>query len=176
MEKDVMQLMDMLYELVNNAKSVPLSAEKCIVDRDEALDLLDEMREQLPLEMKKAKELMSARDEYIQSAKRDVEKMLRQAELDAKTIVSESEIMQQARRKSGEIIHRAEERSKEMYRVTNEYTEDALRRTEEAIQMALNEVHESRAKFRSASDAQMQQQMNKLKEIERPERSAKQER
>lgn len=103
MEKDVIQLMDMLYDLVNNAKNLPLSGEKCILDRDEALDLLDEMREQLPLEVKKAKELMNAREEYIQSAKRDVEKMLRQAELDAKVIVSESETIQLARQKSNEI-------------------------------------------------------------------------
>ena len=91
------------------------------------------------------------------SAKKEVEKMLRQAELDAKTIVSESETLQRARQKAAEIIRRAEERSNELYKVANTYTEDALRRTEEAIQMALDEVHESRTRFRAASNEQMQQ-------------------
>ena len=111
----------------------------------------------MPMEIKKAQELIRAREEYIASAKKEVEKMLRQAELDAKTIVSESETLQRARMKSAEIIHRAEERTGELYRVANSYTEDALRRTEEAIQMALDEVRQSRVRFRAASNEQMQQ-------------------
>jgi len=173
MERDVMQLLDMLFDLINNAKGVPLNSEKCILDLDAALDLLDEVREQLPLELKKAKELLSAKEEFINGAKRDVERMLRQAELDAKTIVSESETMIQARNKAAEIVRRAEDRSKEMYRVTNEYTEDALRRTEEAIQMALAEMQQARSSYRKASDAQMQQQINKIKQIEQDEKEKK---
>ena len=111
----------------------------------------------MPIEIKKAQELIRAREEYIASAKKEVEKMLRQADLDAKTIVSESETLQRARMKSAEIIHRAEERTGELYRVANSYTEDALRRTEEAIQMALDEVRQSRVRFRAASNEQMQQ-------------------
>ena len=54
------------------------------VDRDELLDLLDELRAQLPVEIKRAQELLSARDKFVEDAKRDVERMMRQAELDAK--------------------------------------------------------------------------------------------
>ena len=129
---------------------------------DEALDLLDDIRAKLPLEIKKAQELVRAREEYVSSAKKEVEKMLRQAELDAKVIVSESETLQQARQRSSEIIRRAESRSKELYHVANTYTEDALRRTEEAIQMALDEVKESRVRFRAASQEQMQAQKEQI--------------
>lgn len=142
-EKDVQRLLDMLYSMIDEAKSAAFSSDKCVISRDEALDLLDDIRAKLPLEIKKAQELVRAREEYVSSAKKEVEKMLRQAELDAKVIVSESETLQQARRKSSEIIRRAEERSKELYHVANTYTEDALRRTEEAIQAALDEVKES---------------------------------
>ena len=156
-EKDVQRLLDMLYGMIDEAKNAAFSSDKCVISRDEALDLLEEIRSKLPLEMKKAQELIRARDEYVASAKKEVEKMLRQAELDAKTIVSESETLQRARQKAAEIIRRAEERSNELYKVANTYTEDALRRTEEAIQMALDEVHESRTRFRTASNEQMQQ-------------------
>ena len=161
-EKDVQRLLDMLYGMIDEAKSAAFSSDKCIINRDEALDLLDEIRAKLPLELKKARELIAARSEYVAGAKKEVEKMLRQAELDAKVIVSESETLQQARRKSSEIIRRAEERSKELYHVANTYTEDALRRTEEAIQMALSEVQESRVRFRAASQEQMQAQRAEL--------------
>ena len=156
-EKDVQRLLDMLYGMIDEAKNAAFSSDKCVISRDEALDLLEEIRSKLPLEMKKAQELIRARDEYVASAKKEVEKMLRQAELDAKTIVSESETLQRARQKAAEIIRRAEERSNELYKVANTYTEDALRRTEEAIQMALDEVHESRTRFRAASNEQMKQ-------------------
>ena len=157
-EKDLQRLLDMLYGMIDEAKSAPFSAERCTINRDEALDILTEIRSRMPLEIKKAQELIRAREEYIASAKKEVEKMLRQAELDAKTIVSESETLQRrARMKSAEIIHRAEERTSELYRVANAYTEDALRRTEEAIQMALDEVRQSRVRFRAASNEQMQQ-------------------
>ena len=161
-EKDVQRLIDMLYNMIDEAKSVAFSAEKCAINRDEALDILDEMRAKLPLELKKAKELIAARNDYVAGAKKEVEKMMRQAELDAKTIVSESEVIQQARQKSTDIIRRAEERSRELYRVANTYTEDALRRTEEAIQMALSEVQESRVRFRAASQEQKQAQRAEL--------------
>ena len=155
-EKDVQRLLDMLYSMIDDAKSVAFSAEKCTINRDEALDILDEIRGKLPLELKKAKELIAARNEYVAGAKKEVDKMMRQAELDAKTIVSESEIIQQARQKGNDIIRRAEERSRELYRVANTYAEDALRRTEEAIQAAVDEVKESRIRFRAASAEKMQ--------------------
>ena len=164
MANDVNRLIDMIYERIEDAKSPALKPNMSMVDRDELLDLLDELRAQLPVEIKRAQELLSARDKFVEDAKRDVERMMRQAELDAKVIVSESETLQQARRKSSEIIRRAEERSKELYHVANTYTEDALRRTEEAIQAALDEVKESRVRFRATSNEQMQANQEKLRE------------
>ena len=163
-EKDVQRLLDMLYGMVDEAKSAAFSSDKCVINREEALDLLDEIRGKLPLEVKKAQELIRARDEYVAAAKKEAEKMLRQAEMDAKTIVSESETLQQARQKSSEILHRAEERSRELYHAANAYTEDALRRTEEAIQMALDEVKESRTRFRTASAEKLQEQRQQLQQ------------
>ena len=161
-EKDVQRLLDMLYGMIDEAKSVAFSSDKCIIVRDEALDLLDEIRAKLPLELKKAQELIAARSEYVAGAKKEAQEVLRQAELDARTIVSESETLQLARQKSSEIIRRAEDRSKELYHVANTYTEDALRRTEEAIQAALTEVKQSRSAFRAASAAKLQEQREKL--------------
>ena len=163
-EKDVQRLLDMLYNMIDEAKSAAFSAEKCTINRDEALDILDEIRGKLPLELRKAKELIAARNEYVAGAKKEVDKIMRQAELDAKTIVSESEIIQQARQKGNDIIRRAEERSRELYRVANTYTEDALRRTEEAIQTALAEVQSSRAQFRTVSQEQMQAAQEHLRQ------------
>ena len=184
-DKNVQKLLDMLYGMIDEARGATFSSEKCIINREEALDLLDEVRTKLPAELSKAQDLMKSKEQYVDKAnrevkrmldqaqdeakrlrdgaKKEVEKMLRQAELDAKVIVSESETIQLARQKSSEIVRRAEERTRELYHVANTYTEDALRRTEEAIQAALDEVRESRVRFRSASAEQMQVCQEKLK-------------
>ena len=153
---DVQHLLDMLYEMIDGAKNAPLTSDKCILNRDEALDLLDEIRAQLPVELSRAQELIRAKEDYVKAAKRDVERMMQQAEQDAKNKVSETEVLGIAREKSHEIIKKAEDRSREMY------TEDALRRTEEAIQMALEEVKQSRVRFRAASAEQMQKRREEL--------------
>ena len=134
MANDVNRLIDMLYERIEDAKSPALKPNMSMVDRDELLDLLDELRAQLPVEIKRAQELLSARDKFVEDAKRDVDQM----------------------------VARAEERCRQLYQVTNEYAEDALARTEEAVQMALDEVKQQRVRFRSASAAKMQEQRDKL--------------
>ena len=151
---DVLHLIDLLYEMVDEAKNAPLSSDRCMISRNEVLDMLGELRAQLPVELKKAQDLIRARDEYVAAAKREAERIRQDAELEAKTIVSESRITQEARERGHEIVRRAEERARTMMQVTNEYAEDALRRTEEAIQMALNEMQESRSRFRVASSEQ----------------------
>lgn len=162
MANDVNRLIDMLYERIEDAKSPALKPNMSMVDRDELLDLLDELRAQLPVEIKRAQELLSARDKFVEDAKRDVDRMMRQAELDAKTKVSDSEVLYAAKEKARQMVARAEEHCRQLYQVTNEYAEDALARTEEAVQMALDEVKQQRVRFRSASAAKMQEQRDKL--------------
>ena len=150
-ENDVNRLIDMLYERVEDAKSPALKPNLSMVDRDEVLDLLDELRNQLPVELKRAQELLAAREKFVDEAKRDVERMMRQADLEAKSKVSDSEVLYAAKEKARKIIADA-----------NEYAEDALARTEEAVQAALTEVKQSRSAFRAASAAKLQEQREKL--------------
>lgn len=164
MANDVFYLIDLLYEMIDGAKGVVLSPDKCIVVRDDALELLEQLRGELPAELKKAQDLIRRRDEYVEEAKKEAERIRRQAELDAKTIVGESEIARVARDKAREMVTQANDRSKAIINVANEYTDDALRRTEEAIQMALEEVRESRARFRAVSNEKLQAQRARLEE------------
>ena len=162
MANDVTRLIDMLYERIEDAKSPALKPNMSMVERDEMLDILDELRSALPVELKRAQELLAAREKFVDDAKREVDRMMRQAELDAKTKVSDSEVLYAAKEKARQIVAKAEERSRQLYQVANEYAEDALARTEEAVQAALDEVRQSRVQFRSASAAKMQAQRDKL--------------
>ena len=171
-ENDVNRLIDMLYERVEDAKSPALKPNLSMVDRDEVLDLLDELRNQLPVELKRAQELLAAREKFVDEAKRDVERMMRQADLEAKSKVSDSEVLYAAKEKARKIIADAEDRSRQLCQVANEYAEDALARTEEAVQAALSEVKQSRTAFRAASAAKLQEQRDKLEGEKKPAEQA----
>ncbi len=151
MENDVLELVEMLYTMVTEAWGVPLGNEKCIVERDKVLNLLDEIKAQLPAEVAEARRLVNARNEFIGNAKREAEAIRKAAEDRARELVEEQEIVIAAKTRSNEVLTQAENRTRELYRVANEYVDDALRRTEEAINSALSEVRQSRSNFRAAS-------------------------
>lgn len=151
MASGVEELMDLLYQMIDEAKGVPLSSDKCIIERDKALDLLDEIRGQFPMELSEAKKLIATRSDYLASAKREGDLIRKQAEEHARQILAEDELLAQAKQRGNEIVRQAEERSRELRRAANEYCEDALRRTEEAVAEAYDEIKKSRSRFRSAA-------------------------
>lgn len=165
MASDIHYLIQQLYQMIDDAKNVIMAPDKCIIVREEALEILDEIKGQLPSELKKAQELIRTRDEFIDKVKKEAESIRRQAELDAKTIVRDSEILRVARDRANEMIHRAEERAKSITNVTNEYADDALRRAIDALQAAQDELSESRSRFRAVSADQVQKQRAKIEEV-----------
>ena len=151
MASGVDELLDMLFQMIDEAKGVLMSPDKCTIERDKALDLLDEIRAQFPMELAEAKKLLAARSEYISSAKREADLIRQQAEEQAKQMVAEDKLLAQARERGNQMLRQAEEQSRELRRAANEYCEDALRRTEEAVAEAYDEIKKSRARFRAAT-------------------------
>ena len=151
MATEVDELLDMLFEMIDEAKNVPLASDKCMVERDKALDLIDEIRGQFPMELAEAKKLRSARDEYIASAKREGELILKQAEEKAKQMLAEDELMAKAKRQGEELVAQAKRYSRELRQAANTYCEDAMRRTEEAVGEAFDEINKARSRFRAAA-------------------------
>ncbi|MBR5491418.1 MAG: hypothetical protein IKV79_09130 [Oscillospiraceae bacterium] len=150
---NILDLLEMLYTMVSEAWGVPLGNDKCIIERDKFLNIVDEIKAQLPVEVAEAKRLVTARDEFIGSAKREAESIRRSAEERARELIDEQEIVKAAALRSNELLANAENRTRELYKVANNYVDDALRRTEDAISAALNEVRNSRNEFRSAAAA-----------------------
>ena len=141
-------------EMVQDAWSLPLGNEKCVVERDKVLDLLDEISNQLPGELKQAKTIVESRNEVITNAKREAENILKQAEQRAKQMISREEITRQAAQQADEMVKAAQQKIKELKQVTNDYVDDAMKRTEDAIAQSLSEIRESRTKFRALVNPQ----------------------
>ncbi|MCL2367182.1 MAG: hypothetical protein FWC75_09120 [Oscillospiraceae bacterium] len=151
MSSRIPELLEMLHAMITEAWGLPLGAEKCVIERDKALDLLDEIRAQFPTEIAEAKRLLDARADFIANAKREADAVKRTAEERARQLIDEQEVIKVSRTKSNEMLAYAESTTTELRRVANEYVDDAMKRTEEALSAALDEIKQSRVKFRQAA-------------------------
>lgn len=153
-EQNIEDIISALYDLVQDARALPLGADKCILERDKVLDMLDEIIAQLPAELKQARTIVESRNELIGQARREAESLIRQAQEKAEQMVAEEAIYQEAKRQCQEMVLQTQVRMSELRKASNDYMDDALRRTEEAIAMSLEDVRDTRAKFKMLVDAQ----------------------
>ena len=65
MASGIEEILTTLYEMVQDAWSLPLGADKCVLERDKVLDLLDEISNQLPGELKQAKTIVESRNDAL---------------------------------------------------------------------------------------------------------------
>lgn len=147
-------IITVLYDTIQDARSVPLSSDKCMVERDKVLDMLDEIIALLPTELKESRSIVESRNELIGQARREAETVIRQAQEQAARLVTQEAIYQEAKRQCEEMIIQNQTRIAELRKISNEYMDDALRRTEEAIGQSLEEIRDTRMKFRALSEAQ----------------------
>jgi len=153
----VLELVEMLYHMVTEAIGVPLGKERCVIERDRFLDILDELKAQLPAEIEESRKLMAARQEFIAGAKREAESIRRVAEEHARQKVEDQEVIREAKLKANEMLSKAESKAAELKKMANVYADDTLKRTEDAIGAALEEVRGSRSRFRSVAGAQLRE-------------------
>ncbi len=148
------ELIGMLHDAISDAFTLPFGGGKCLVDKDEALGLLDEIRENLPQDLEQARVIVEERNDILAQSKREAENIKRAAEERARQLVSEDEILLTAKQKANEMITLAETKSKELSRTANEYVDDSLRRLEQVMEQALNETHRAREDFKKVSGKQ----------------------
>lgn len=139
-KKDIIELLDVLYGMVTEAWSVPLGNDKCIIERDKAVEIINDIKASLPTSLAEAQRLVAARDEFVGNAKREAEALRKSAEEKARVMIEEQEIVRVARAKSAEMIEAAEAKSKELRQMASQYVEEIIRQTEESMSSALANV------------------------------------
>lgn len=159
-EQNIEEIISALYDIVQDARAMPLAADKCILERDKVLDMLDEVIAQLPVELKQARTIVESRNELIGQARREAESIIRKAQEEAAAKVSEEAIYLEAKRQCQEMVLQTQSRMAEVRKASNDYMDDALRRTEEAIALSLEDVKDTRAKFMALVEAQEKRAAN----------------
>ena len=153
-EQNIEDIISALYDMIQDARSVPLASDKCIVERDKILDMLDEIIAQMPVELKQARTIVESRNELVSQARREAETLVRQAQEQSQKMITEDAVYQETKRQCQEMLDNTQVRMADLRKASNEYMADALRRTEEAIALSLEVVRDTRSKFKALIEAQ----------------------
>ena len=158
-DRNTEDIIGALYDMVQDARSMPLAADKCILERDRVLDMLDEIIAMLPGEIKQSRTIVESRNELISQARREAEVIVREAEERAKQMITKEAIYAEAKKRSEELVGQTQDRINQLRQAANAYMDESLRHTEEVVAKALEEVRDTRMKFRAVTDAQEQRRM-----------------
>lgn len=142
------EILDQLDELIDRAWSLPLTGGRCVVDADKVRELLDDVRLNMPTEIRQAQSIVADRTEIVNNAKKEAETIIARAEKRAAALVEEEEIVRQSRNKAAEIAQQAQQQSREMRQSAKEFVDNILKNTEETLAASMNEVKSTRAAFR----------------------------
>ena len=150
---DIMELLDLLYGMVNEAWGVPLGNDKCIIEREKAIEIINDIKAGLPASIAESRRLVSARDEFVGNARREADAVKKNAEEEAARLLDEQEIVKAAREKSEAMIRAAEKKSSELRRVASEYVDSLMRETEQSLNNALTGIRNTQSAFKFNSSA-----------------------
>ena len=143
MDNTVEEIVSMMETIVDEAKFFPMSHGKVMIEKDQFLDMLADLREALPRELEDAD-----RSNILENATKDAEMTTRAAEDRAKRLIDHDEIVKQAQMKANEIISTAQLQSRELKKAAIEYADSVLAQVDEQLNKSVVEVRQRRQSFR----------------------------
>ena len=146
-DSKIEQLIDDIFEFVENSKSPITNQNKVVLHKDELYDMLDELKLRTPEEIKKYQKIIANRDSIIADAQNNANSIIEQAKNHAAAIVDESVMVHQANDRAEEIlaaanseanliVSRAEEEAMQIRLGAMSYTNDLLSNAENILQNA----------------------------------------
>ena len=169
---DILQLIDRLEELFNDAKALPFT-HNVVVDEDKMLELIDQMRIAIPEEVKKAQQVMAQRDRVMAQAQEEANRTLQIAREKADQMLQKDMIMQEAQRRADQIISQGRAEADSTRADADNYVVDTLMQLQEQIAKISNQVSNG---IRMVQEEQMRKETGNVSEkiagskdkIERP--------
>src|SRR4051812_13462873 len=125
---------------------MPMSA-SCVVHRGELLNLVDELRELLPSELREAEYIIADRDEVLGEGHRAAARILEDARAERARLVSDTEVYREARLEADRVLDEAHKRSEAMRIEVEDYVDAKLANFEVVLQKTLAAVHRGREKL-----------------------------
>jgi vacuolar-type H+-ATPase subunit H len=136
---DVLILLDRLEELVGVSRRMPFG-NRVIIEEDEFLGLVDQIRAAVPREIRQAQRVVEERSDIITGAQQEAAKILDHARTQAEYIISEQGVMNEARQRGEEYLRQVEMEQRRSIGQIDDYALQQIGRVEVAIQDGLNLV------------------------------------
>jgi len=122
---DVYHLIDRLERLLNESWRMPLSA-YLVINEDDFLEVIDQMRTAIPQEIKEGEKVQRERDRIIAQAEEEAERIVQLAQQDAVKMVEEHELIRAADQRANTIIERAQREAQVLKEDADEYAQEVL--------------------------------------------------
>jgi len=140
---DIMELIDRIDELVEGSKNMPLSSNK-IVDPEAIYGIVDEIRDRYPEELKQARWILKQRQEMVEEAEREANRVLEEAQERARMLVADTEIVRQAEGRAAEILEDARANEREVRLGAEDYADEMMANLEVNLGKLLTAVQRGR--------------------------------
>lgn len=132
-----------LRDMVDAARTMPMSA-SVLVNRDEALALLDQALRTFPAELRHAVWLLKERQEYLDTAKREADGLLESARVQAERMVQRSDVVREARNSAQEVLADAEAEARRLHHQAEDYVDQRLAALETLLDKTITGVRKGR--------------------------------
>lgn len=136
---DILQLIDRLEELFNQAKAVPFT-HNVLVDEERMLEIIDQMRIVIPEEVKKAQQIIGQRDRFLAQAQEEADRTIALARDRSDQMVQKDLVTQEANRRAEQILAQARADAEATRRDADDYVVDTLVNLQDALEKTLNQV------------------------------------
>ena len=143
---NVEELLDQLDDIMEKGWSFP--GGRRVIEVEKLRELIDDIRLNMPNEIKQAKSVVSDRADIITTAKKEAEGIGRSAEERARAIVAQEEITKMAQAKAHEIVSQAQTKSRDMRKAAQDFVDDIMRRSDEELTQNLSELRKTRASLK----------------------------
>jgi vacuolar-type H+-ATPase subunit H len=140
---EILHLLDKLEALVSGGTRLPLTS-RALVDEQEFVDILDEIRAAVPEEVRQAKRLSQDKERVISQAQGEADKIISAAREEASRILQEDALLRQARDQANAYVQEAVQRAEEVRRGADEYALAALENLEEQLTRLLATVRKGK--------------------------------
>ena len=144
------EILDMMDDMLDRAWNLPLTGGRSVLDAEKLREMIDDIRLNLPGEIKQAKIIVADRAEIMSTAKKDAENIVRKAVERARALVAQEEVVKEAQAKATELVSSAQTKAREIRQAAQEFSDNVLRETEEALVKSLSEVKSTRQAVRAA--------------------------
>lgn len=148
---DPLDRIDEISAFVEAARAVPMSG-NCMLNRNEMLAMLDEIRAELPIEIRRSQALLEERDKIIASGQREAERIIAEGEAEHARLVSVAEITVSAEHEASRIIAEARAEAQRLRDEVEEYVDTTLANFEQMLHRTLATVERGRDKMRALSE------------------------